>query len=63
MHSHVISDLINPTDICTLLLYKEFVDWKTHYVMSKKFVSIFDLEKETLSVITMHRRKNKRKYF
>lgn len=52
IHSHVISDLIDPTDICTLLLYKELVDWKMHYVISKNFVSIFDLEKETLVVMS-----------
>lgn len=51
-HSHVLSDLITSTDICTLLLYKDHVEWKQHYVISKKYVSIFDLEKETLVVIT-----------
>ena len=52
VHSHVISDLITSTDICTLLLYKDYVEWKQHYVISKKNVSIFDLEKETLFVMT-----------
>lgn len=51
-HSHVLSDLITSTDICTLLLYRDFVEWKQHYVISKKYVSIFDLEKESLTVIT-----------
>lgn len=51
-HSHVLSDLITSTDICTLLLYKDFVEWKQHYVISKKYVSIFDLEKESLYVMT-----------
>jgi hypothetical protein len=53
MHSHVISDYIDPTDICTLLLYKDLVDWNQHYVMSKNFVSIFDMKKETLTIISM----------
>ena len=48
MHSHVLSPAINSTDICTLLLYKNFLTWKQHYVISKEFVSIFDIEKETL---------------
>ncbi len=52
-HSHVISDLIDPTDICTLLLYKDFVEWKQHYCVSKKYVSIFDLEKQNLTILTM----------
>lgn len=51
-HSHVVSDYINSTDICTLLLYKNYVEWKQHYVMSKKCVSIFDMEKENLAIIT-----------
>lgn len=52
LHSHIISDYINSTDICTLLLYKKYVDWKTHYTIGKKYVSIFDLEKEKLVIIT-----------
>lgn len=51
MHSHVISDIIDPTDICTLLLYKDFVEWKPHYVISKNYVSIFDVEKEELLIM------------
>lgn len=51
MHSHVISETIEPTDICTLLLYKDFVEWKQHYVISSKYVSIFDLEKELLVIM------------
>lgn len=51
MHSHVISDIIDPTDICTLLLYREYVEWKQHIVISKKYASIFDLEKETIVVM------------
>jgi hypothetical protein len=49
-HSHVISDLIDPTDICTLLLYKDIVG-KQHYVISKKYVSIFDIEKQKLTIM------------
>jgi hypothetical protein len=52
MHSHVISDVIDPTDICSLLLYKDFVDWKQHYVISKKYVSIFELDKQKLTILT-----------
>lgn len=53
IHSHVVSDYIDPTDICTLLLYKNYVGWKQHYVVGKKYVSIFDMEKETLVILTM----------
>jgi hypothetical protein len=51
MHSHILSDCISSTDICTLLLYKDYVEWKTHYVFSKKYVSIFDLKNESLFIM------------
>ncbi|URW80930.1 hypothetical protein [Xiashengella succiniciproducens] len=50
-HSHVVSDYINSTDICTLLLYKDYVEWTKHFVMSNKYVSIFDMEKENLAIM------------
>lgn len=53
-HSHVVTEYISSTDICTLLLYKNYVDWSQHIVMSEKEVSIFDLEKESL--FTMKRK-------
>lgn len=52
IHSHVLDDLITSTDICTLLLYGKSANIKTHYVMSKKYVSIWDCKKESLTVMT-----------
>ena len=54
IHSHIVTEYISSTDICTLLLYKNYVEWNKHIVMSKKEVSIFDMEKETL--FTMKRK-------
>ncbi|WP_299780015.1 hypothetical protein [uncultured Formosa sp.] len=54
IHSHITSKYISSTDICTLLLYKNFVEWNQHIVISDKEVSIFDLEKESL--FTMKRK-------
>lgn len=51
-HSHVLSDIITSTDICTLMLYRDFVEWKTHYVISEKYVSIFNLDSASLMVLT-----------
>lgn len=51
MHTHVLSNHIEPTDICTLLLYKDFVSWKQHYVLHKDYVSILDLDKEDLIIM------------
>ncbi|MFB6317796.1 hypothetical protein [Saccharicrinis sp. FJH54] len=51
LHKHLISEVIDPTDICTLLLYRNEVDWDLHYVMSKKYVSVFDLKNEKLAII------------
>lgn len=52
MHSHVNSKYIDATDICTLLLYKDYVSWEQHIVISKKQVSLFNLKTETLTVIS-----------
>jgi hypothetical protein len=52
VHSHVLDDFITATDICTLLLYKDFVEWNTHYVISKNYVSLFNLKNESLMIIT-----------
>ncbi len=51
MHSHVVTDLITSTDICNLLLYKNYVDWKKHIVISDDEVSIFDLQEESLVIM------------
>jgi hypothetical protein len=50
-HTHVLTDYISSTDICTLLLHKDYVEWNQHIVMSEKEVSIFDLDKEILAVM------------
>lgn len=52
-HNHFkeTGDFITATDICTLLLYKEFTKWKTHNVISEKYLNIFDLEKKTIFVM------------
>lgn len=47
-HSHVVTDFISATDICTLLLYKDYLEWNQHIVISEKEVSIFNLDKESL---------------
>lgn len=54
IHTHLVTEYISSTDICTLLLYKNFVEWNQHIVMSENQVSIFDLKKETL--FTMKRK-------
>lgn len=54
MHTNVMSDYIDATDICTLLLYKDFVEWKKHIVISDKQVSIFMLDTEL--IYTMSRK-------
>ncbi|MFY0605451.1 MAG: hypothetical protein JXR10_01980 [Cyclobacteriaceae bacterium] len=52
MHTHIISEHIDPTDICTLLLYKDYVDWSQHITINKKYVSILDLQNENLAIMT-----------
>ncbi|AWH86859.1 hypothetical protein HYN59_17860 [Flavobacterium album] len=54
MHNHQEStgDLITATDICTLMLYGPYANWKQHYVISKNNVSIWDCDKNQLFVMT-----------
>jgi hypothetical protein len=54
MHSHTFgtSDFITPTDICTLMLYAKFAGWESHIVLSQKYVSIWNCDAETLTLMT-----------
>ena len=55
MHSHLpeTGDFITATDICTLMLYGKFAKWKTHNVVSEKYLNIWNCENDQLTVITM----------
>ena len=55
MHSHLpeTGDFITATDICTLMLYERFAKWKTHNVVSEKYLNIWNCETNELSVIPM----------
>lgn len=54
IHNHLEStgELITPTDICTLLLYSDYVNWNTHIVSSDKQVSIWDIKKKELMILS-----------
>lgn len=54
MHAHLpaTGDYITATDICTLMLYGRFAQWKQHYVVSKNYISIWDCERNDLTVLT-----------
>ncbi len=55
MHTHVQAGdgLIQPTDLCTLMLYKTTGKWSQHYVISRNHVCIWDKDKDELSVLTL----------
>jgi hypothetical protein len=55
MHTHLpeTGDFITPTDICTLMLYEKFAKWKTHNVVSQKYLNIWNCHTDQLTVITM----------
>ena len=55
VHSHLPQNgqYMSATDICTLMLYKKFANWKQHTVICKDYVSIFDLTKDKLVILTM----------
>jgi hypothetical protein len=46
------SDLITPTDICTMLLYQKFTGWQKHVVVGQKNVSIWNCTNNTLEIIS-----------
>lgn len=54
IHSHLpeTGDFITATDICTLMLYGKFAKWKTHTVVSKKYMNIWNCTTNELTVIT-----------
>jgi hypothetical protein len=53
MHSHIgsTSNYITATDICTLLLYKDRIPFKDHYVISNRHVSKFNIHDRTLIIM------------
>jgi hypothetical protein len=53
IHSHLpeTGDLITSTDICTLMLYEKFAKWKSHKVVSQKYLSTWDCAKDELTVV------------
>jgi len=51
-HANRNDDFITALDIATILSYKEKVDWKKHLVTSNKYVSVFDMDKMTLEIVT-----------
>ncbi|WP_298538867.1 hypothetical protein [uncultured Aquimarina sp.] len=54
MHSHIetTGDLITSTDLCTIMLYEKYANWKQHIVISKNNVSLWDCKKDKLVVMT-----------
>lgn len=53
MHNHSADsgDFITATDICTLMLYARFTNWKTHNVISEKYLNIWNCETNELTVV------------
>ncbi len=54
MHNHQAEtgDFITATDICTLMLYGKFTNWKNHIVVSKNYASIWNCKTNELTVLT-----------
>ena len=50
-HNNETGLFITATDICTLMLYWEFADWKTYMVISEKYINIWNCEAAALSVM------------
>jgi hypothetical protein len=53
MHSHLPAHpYITPTDFCSLLLYKDVFPAPQHIVMGREYVSVLDIEKQELVILT-----------
>lgn len=53
-HNHKGEDaeeFITPTDVCILLLFKPMLQWDMHYVYGEKYVSVFNMYKNTLKIV------------
>ena len=55
MHTHLpeTGDFITAADICTLMLYEKFAKWKSHNVVSKNYLNIWNCETDQLTVLPM----------
>jgi hypothetical protein len=53
MHTHSNEDFITATDICSLLLYRDYTGWELYYVVSKKYISIWNCKTENLQIMTI----------
>jgi len=55
MHTHLpeFSEIMTATDICTTMLYQKFTQWESVQVVSEKYLSNWDCETQTLSVVKM----------
>lgn len=55
IHNHLpeTGEFITSTDICTLMLYAKLANWKTHNVVSKEYLNIWNCETNSLAVIPM----------
>lgn len=53
MHSHLpaTGEFITATDICTLMLYGKLTKWQQHIVISKNYVSIWNVQTNNLVIL------------
>lgn len=49
-HANRNSEFISALDIASIIVCKDKLKWKKHFVVSKKYVSIFDLDSLTLTI-------------
>jgi hypothetical protein len=53
MHTHLpeTGEFMTATDVCTLMLYQKFAQWKQHIVVSEKYMSIWHCGTNHLTII------------
>jgi hypothetical protein len=54
LHTHLpeTGDYITVTDVCTLILYRHIYNWTAHYVVTKKWITIWDVNEENAKMVS-----------
>ena len=57
-HKEGYNEFITATDVCTIMLYKKFTNWKQFNFLSKNYVSVWNCENNELSVFSLQEKSN-----
>ncbi len=50
-HNHNTGDFITATDVCTLMLYGKYTQWKRHHIVSPEYLTTWDFKDNSFVII------------